>query len=191
MSTSLYYYYYGSGSRLRTMSVCVGALALMFYVTSFYTRDWRSLVPPAAQRAAEPAPARAAPRSIEAPRSVEAKLANSVARIDIETTGTVTKAAEPAARPPAAETPRVQLQAVQSQAAAGQDQRAESVAGKTPRMQAQPATAQSTALRPVVRHRANKQTQVAALRAPSAPSRREGSASPAMPIQFQLAERGN
>ena len=91
----------GSGSRLRTIGVCCGALALLFYVTSFYTRDWRAAVPPVGPHAAEPA--RAGARAPQ--RLAEARLAKPAARVDVATTGSVTPAAEPPAPPPPAPPP--------------------------------------------------------------------------------------
>ena len=35
--------------RMRMIGLRVGALVLLFYGASFYTRDWRSLVPPTGQ----------------------------------------------------------------------------------------------------------------------------------------------
>lgn len=49
-----------AGSRIGTFGFRVGALALLFYGASFYTRDWRSAVPEMGQ----PGQAQAASRSM-------------------------------------------------------------------------------------------------------------------------------
>jgi hypothetical protein len=186
----------GSGSRLRTIGVCCGALALLFYVTSFYTRDWRAAVPPVGQRAAEPAPAGA--RS--APRLAEARLARPAARVDVATTGSVTPAAEPPAPPPPASSPAAPApvaaaldgppaETPQARPAAAVNEPDPVHVRETPRAKARPA-ARLAAPRARMRHR-SADVRTAVLRAPRAPARRIRFVARPQPIQFYLAERGN
>src|SRR5215217_5475526 len=91
-------------SRLKTAGVCFGALMLI-YANSFYTRDWRTVVPQPGQITAEQRPVRLK----VAPWVMEATLTEGPVWRDPEITGSLPKDAAPLARPPATQTvaPRV------------------------------------------------------------------------------------
>ena len=154
-------------SRLTTAGVCFGAF-LLICANSFYTRDWRTVVPQPGQATAEQRPVRS---KVAAP-VMEATLTEAPVRREPEVTGTLPKEAEPVARPSAAvaSAPRV--------------------AATSP---AQPHT-QSAPPRSRVQSKPKKQAQAATAAAaakPSAPSDAAPAASGAAPVQFQLAERDN
>src|SRR5215207_8397891 len=88
-----------SRSRLKTVGLCLGAFVLL-YANSFYTRDWRTVVPNAEPTAAEQRPI----RSKIVPSTVEAALTDAPVWRDPDVTGSLPKAAEPVAAPPARQT---------------------------------------------------------------------------------------
>ena len=102
--------------------VRIGAVALLFYAASFYTRDWRPVV----AQAEQPAVAQAATRSKAEPRSLPSKLADLPAPVDPATTGALTRITPAVAVPPAA------VEAV-----------ARRPVSASPRVQARPATPRS------------------------------------------------
>jgi hypothetical protein len=145
--------------------VRIGAVGLLFYAASFYTRDWRPVV----AQANQPAMAQAASRPKAEPRSLPSKLADLPAPVEPVTTGSLTRVVPPVAASPAAET------VTREQSSA------------PPSLQARPAAPRSP-----VQHKRSKRTQVAAR--PAAveeplPMRRPPSVVET-PIQFQLADRG-
>ena len=164
--------------RMRMLGVRVGALVLLFYGASFYTRDWRSLV----SHAGQPVQGQVASRSKAVPRAVPDKPVVPPVPLEPATTGSLPMIAETVARPSAAETvprpsvlapPRLQAQAVSSDI----------------RLHAAP---QPAAPRLHVQHKRDKRTQVAAVPAVKAPSVADPTPSRLeAPIQFSLAERGN
>ena len=167
-------------SRLRKAGLCLGAFVLI-YATSFFTRDWRSVVPHAEQTAVEQRPVRT---KVEA-RTAEATLANAPVWRDPEVTGSLPKDAEPVAAasqvktitPPVADAPRA--------AAATSQSKVQIPASAQPQTQPAPP-------RPRVQQKASKPTRVAAApaeRTPTPPT--APSATSSAPIEFQLAERGN
>lgn len=163
-----------SGSRLRTAGLCFGMFVLL-YGTSFYTRDWRSLV----SHSGQPAVEQASVRSKVAAHSAETKLTEAPVWVEPEVTGSLPKNAEPVAGAPAKETVTPPLASAPSQS------------------RAQPAAlplshVQSAPPRLRLQHKSNKPTQVAAAPAARTPSPSSVEPSPpSTPIQFQLAERGN
>src|ERR687893_701558 len=80
--------------------VGIGAVGLLFYAASFYTRDWRPVV----AQADQPAMAQAASRPKAEPRSLPSKLADLPAPVEPVTTGSLTRVVPPVAASPAAET---------------------------------------------------------------------------------------
>src|SRR5215210_4416269 len=155
--------------RMKMTGVRVGALVLLFYGASFYTRDWRSLV----SHAGQPVQGQVASRSKAVLRPIPAKLTEAPAAFEPATTGSLPMIAETVARPSASAPPRLQAQAVSSDI----------------RLHAAP---QPAALRLHVQHKRDKRTQVAAVPAVKAPSVADPTPSrPEAPIQFSLAERGN
>ena len=157
-------------SRIGAIGLRVGALALLFYGASFYTRDWRSIVPDVGQ----PSQAQAA---VSAPKAAlqltTPERGEPSAWVDPLTTAALSKVTEtvpgPAARetitrPPVSAPARVKAHA-----------------------KARPAASRSPA-----RHQQTERAQ-----AGTASKARQSStvaASPVafeMPVQFRLAERGN
>ena len=93
--------------------VRIGAVGLLFYAASFYTRDWRPVV----AQAEQPAAAQAASRSKAEPRPLPSKLAELPTPVEPTTTGAPTRivpavparsAAETVAPRPASAPARVQ-----------------------------------------------------------------------------------
>src|SRR5215210_2421426 len=154
--------------RIGTVGLRIGALALLFYGASFYTRDWRSVVP----EVGRPAPAQAATRPVAAPQPLAlAQISQPSVSVEPTTTGALPRVAEAAARPSAAE--------------------------KVSRLSASPGLqAQAVAPGSRVQHKPNKRTQVAA-RPPVkrasvndlTPSPPEATVQPRPeePVQFRLA----
>lgn len=140
----------------------VGALGLLLYTASFYTRDWRSVVPHLDQ----PAAAQAASRSKTEPRPVPGNFAEPPAPFEPATTGALTGIAPPVAAPSAGEAVSRPLASAPS------------------RLQARPAAPPSA-----LQHKLNKRTQVAARPVEASPVRLPPPAVET-PIQFQLADRG-
>ena len=87
--------------RARRAVVRIGAVGLLFYAASFYTRDWRPVV----AQADQPAAAQAASRSkAEPPRALPSKLAELPAPVEPATTGALTRIVPAVPAPSAAET---------------------------------------------------------------------------------------
>jgi hypothetical protein len=151
--------------RVVKAGVRVGALVLLFYAASFYTRDWRPVV----AQPDQPALGQAATRSKAESRSLPSKLADLPVLVEPATTGAVTRITRTAVAPSAEPTDTRRL------------------ASAPPRSKARP-----VAPRSVVRHKPSKRTQVAArpvaVEEPS-PVRLPPSAVET-PIQFRLADRG-
>jgi hypothetical protein len=80
--------------------VRIGAVGLLFYAASFYTRDWRPVV----AQAEQPAAAKAASRSKAEPRPLPSKLAELPTPVEPETTGALTRIAPAVPAPSATET---------------------------------------------------------------------------------------
>src|SRR5918998_2156636 len=80
--------------------VRIGAVGLLLYAASFYTRDWRPVV----AQADQPAVAQAATRSKAEPRSLPSKLADLPAPVDPATAGALTRMAPAAPTQSATET---------------------------------------------------------------------------------------
>ena len=80
--------------------VGIGAVGLLFYGASFYTRDWRPVV----AQADQPAAVQAASRSKAEPRPLPSKLAELPTPVEPETTGALTRIAPAVPAPSAAET---------------------------------------------------------------------------------------
>ena len=156
---------YHTWPRLGTVTLRVGALALVFYGASFYTRDWRSVVPDVGQ----PAQAQAAFRPKAAPQPAPTKTSEAPAPIEPATTGALPTITGTVPGPAAAETP------------------VRPVASALPRAKAKPAAPRSP-----VRQEQSKRTQVAAVSPVRRPSFAGPlSSGPETPVQFRLAERGN
>jgi hypothetical protein len=156
---------YHTWPRIGTVTLRVGALALVFYGASFYTRDWRSVVPDVGQ----PAQAQAAFRPKAAPQTAPAKASEPPAPIEPATTGTLPRITATAPDPAAVET------------------LARPMASALPRAKAKPAAPRSP-----VRQEQSKRTQVAAASSVKQPSLAGPlSSAPETPVQFRLAERGN
>jgi hypothetical protein len=81
--------------RMVVAGLHVGALALLFYGASFYTRDWRPVV----AQADQPAAVQATTRSKAEPRSLPSKLTDLPAPLDPATTGALTRITPPVAAP--------------------------------------------------------------------------------------------
>jgi hypothetical protein len=161
--------------RMRMIGLRVGALVLLFYGASFYSRDWRSLVPHAGQ----PVQGQVASRSKAVARPLPAHRVEAPANVEPATTGALPRIAEAVVRPPAAE----------------KVSRPSASASASSRSQAQAEVSRSR-----MQHTPNKRTQVAAaptMRTPSpaalSPSRPEApvQSRPDEPVQFRLAERSN
>jgi hypothetical protein len=159
--------------RMRMIGLRVGALVLLFYGASFYTRDWRSLGPLAGQSIE----GQVASRSKAVARSLPANRVEAPAPLEPATTGALARVAETVARAPAAE--KVSRPS----------------ASAPPRLQAQAVAPGSR-----MQHKPNKRTQVAArpaVRTASVndltPSRPEAAVQsrPEEPVQFRLADRSN
>ena len=151
-------------SHLKTAGVCFGAF-LLVYATSFYTRDWRTVVPQPGQANAEHRPV----RPMLATPVMEAALTEAPVRREPEVTGSLPKEAEPVARPPAAVTT------------------APTAAPRSPAERSEPALPRSR-----VQSKSNTPTQTAAIPAAKPSTTSEAAPAPsAPPVQFQLAERGN
>jgi hypothetical protein len=151
--------------RTTKVVVGIGAVALLFYAASFYTRDWRPVV----AQADQPAAAQATTRSKAEPRSSSGKVAELPTPIEPMTTGALTRVALPVAPSPAAETVNREL------------------VSPLPRLQARPAAPRSPA-----QHKPAKRTQVAAR--PARVEETTPVGRPPLvretPIHFQLADRG-
>jgi hypothetical protein len=78
----------------------IGAVVLLFYGMSFYTRDWRPIV----ARADQPAATQAASRSKAEPRPLPSKLAELPSPVEPTTTGALTRITPAVPAPSAAET---------------------------------------------------------------------------------------
>jgi hypothetical protein len=151
--------------RMAVAGLQVGALALLFYAASLYTRDWRPVVAQADQSAA----VQAASRSKAEPRPSPGKLVELPAPVEPTTTGSLTRLAPPVAASSAAETVTRKL------------------ASASPRLQARPAAPRSPA-----QHKPTKRTLVAARSAAveePPPVSRPPSVTET-PIQFRLPDRG-
>ena len=85
--------------RTVTVGFRVSALALLFYGASFYTRDWRSVVPDVGQ----PAQAQAAVRPMAGPLPAHAVLGEPSAPAEPATTGALSRTAANVAGPEATE----------------------------------------------------------------------------------------
>ena len=156
-------------SHLKTAGVCFGAF-LLVYATSFYTRDWRTVVPQPGQANAEHRPV----RPMLATPVMEAALTEAPIRHEPEVTGSLPKEAEPVAHLPA----RAAVQASTPTQA--------SAAPSSPK-QTRPAPPRSR-----VQSKPNKPTQTAAIPTAKPPTTSDAAPAPtAAPVQFQLAERGN
>jgi len=123
------------GPRIRMMGLRVGALVLLFYGASFFTRDWRPIVPQAGQ----PAVAQAAARSKAPLYPVKAVLHPAPAKPDalpslVEpvTTGALPRSAEAVTRPSASPPPRQHSQPVAPRSRV-QQKRTQLAAGPTVR----------------------------------------------------------
>ncbi len=166
--------------RLKAAGVCFGAL-LLVYATSFYTRDWRTVVAQPGQATAEQRPVRA---TVAAPVTAAAPTQAPVWR-DPEVTGSLPKVVEPVTALPKAETtPSPVAEASRTGTAPSQPakQTAASVQAQAP----------SARPRAHVQGKASKPTQVAAAPAERTPTPAASpSAVSSTPIQFQLAERSN
>ena len=86
--------------RMTRAVVGVGAITLLFYVASFYTRDWRPVV----AQADQPAAAQAASRPKAEPRALPSKLAKLPSPVEPTTTGALTRIVPAVPAPSAAET---------------------------------------------------------------------------------------
>jgi hypothetical protein len=167
-------------SRLTTAGVCFGAF-LLIYANSFYTRDWRTVVPRPEHATAEHRPVRS---KVAAP-VVETRLTEAPVHREPEVTGTLPKVAEPVAAPVKAETITPPIAEAPRAVAAPSHSKAQTPASAQAQTQLAPA-------RPRVQQKASKPTQVAAAPAETAPTPAASpSAASSTPIQFQLAERGN
>ena len=156
---------YHAWPRIGTVTLRVGALALVFYGASFYTRDWRSVVPDVGQ----PAQAQAAARPKAAPQPAPTKTSEAPAPIEPATTGALPRIAETVSGPAPAET------------------LARPAASALPRAKVKPAAPRSP-----VRQEQSKRTQVAAVSTARQPSFAGPPPSASeTPAQFRLAERGN
>ena len=85
--------------RMTRAVVGFGAVALLFYVASFYTRDWRPVV----AQAEQPAAAQAASRPKAEPRPLPSKLAELPVPVEPTTTGALTRIVPAVPAPSAAE----------------------------------------------------------------------------------------
>ena len=103
--------------RAITAVIRIGAVGLLFYGASFYTRDWRPVV----AQADQPAAAQAASRSKTEPRPSSGKLAELPNPVEPATTGALTRitptvvapSAEPTVtRRPASSPPRLQARQI-------------------------------------------------------------------------------
>jgi hypothetical protein len=151
--------------RVVKAGVRVGALVLLFYAASFYTRDWRPVV----AQADQPAAVQATTRSKAEPRSGPGKLVELPAPIEPATTGSLTRVVPPMAASSAAETVTREL-----------------ASAPLPLLE-RPAAPRSPA-----QHKPTKRTQVAA-RPAAAEEPLPVSRPPSVtetPIQFRLADRG-
>src|SRR5215204_6865919 len=151
--------------RMRVIGLRVGALALLFYGASFYSRDWRSLVLPAGQ----PIEGQVASRSKAVARPLPANRVEAPAPLEPTTTGALPRVAETVAGPAAKKVARPSASA-------------------SSRSQAQAEVSRSR-----MQHTPNKRTQVVAaptMRTPSpaalSPSRPEApvQSRPEEPVQF-------
>src|SRR3954452_16575707 len=88
----------GVWPRIRIIGMRAGVLVLLFYGTSFYTRDWRALVP----QAGPTGPGQVASRPEVVAGSLSAHLGEAPARLEPETTGALPRTAEVVARRSAA-----------------------------------------------------------------------------------------
>jgi hypothetical protein len=167
--------------RMRMIGLRVGALVLLFYGASFYTRDWRSLVSPAGQSIE----GQVASRSKAVARPLPANRVAAPAPLEPATTGALPRVTETVAGPAAKN--------VAERGAAERDTRPS--ASAPPRLQAQAVAPGSR-----MQHKPNKRTQVAARPAVKTasvndltPSRPEAAVQsrPEEPVQFRLAERSN
>ncbi len=159
--------------RIRMMGLRIGALVLLFYGASFYTRDWRSLVPPTGQSIE----GQVASRSKAVARPLPANPAEAPFPPEPATTGALpSRVAEASARAPAEKVTRPSASA-------------------SPGLQAQAVAPGSR-----MQHKPNKRTQVAARPAAKTasvtdltPLRPEAAVQsrPEEPVQFRLAERSN
>jgi hypothetical protein len=145
--------------------VRIGAVGLLFYAASFYTRDWRPVV----AQADQPTAAQAASRPKAEPRSLPSKLAELPNPVEPATTGALTRIAPSVPAPSAAETvtPRP--------------------ASAPPRLQARPAAPRSPK-----QAKPTKWTQVAAR--PAVPEPSPVGLPPSFLerlFQVRLADRGN
>jgi hypothetical protein len=86
--------------RAATAVVRIGAVGLLFYGASFYTRDWRPVV----AQAEQPAAAQATSRPKAEPRPLPSKLAELPNPVEPTTTGALTRMAPAVPAPSAAET---------------------------------------------------------------------------------------
>jgi hypothetical protein len=159
--------------RIRVIGLRIGALVLLFYVMSFYTRDWRPLVPQAAQ----PHQGSLASRSTAVTHPASALLDHVPAPLEPATTGALSRAAQSIARRPARET------VPSRSASASPPVRAQAVAPRLRGLQ-KPNQRTQTAARRAVR------TRTAVDQASSRPQA-PAEARPEEPIQFHLAERSN
>ena len=151
--------------RTATAVVRIGAVALLFYAASLYTRDWRAVVPPSGQVAAVQAPSR--PKA--EPRSSSGKLAELPLPVEPTTTGT------PARITPAVVAPAAEPAAMRRPAPAPTRLQARSATPRSPKQ-----------MRPT------RGTQVAARPAVTEPSPVGPSPSILEKLfQFRLADRGN
>ncbi len=145
--------------------VRIGAVGLLFYAASFYTRDWRPVV----AQADQPAAAQAASRPKVEPRPLPSKLAELPTPVEPTTTGALTRIAPAVPASSAAETvsPRP--------------------ASAPPHLQARPAAPRSPK-----QVKPNKRTQVAARPAVVEPTPVPPPTSFLERLfQVRLAERGN
>jgi hypothetical protein len=145
--------------------VRIGAVGLLLYGASFYTRDWRPVV----AQADQPAAVQATTRSKAEPRALPSKLAELPTPVEPTTTGALTRIAPAVPASSAAETvsPRP--------------------ASAPPHLQARPAAPRSPK-----QVKPNKRTQVAAR--PAVPEPSPVGPPPSLLerlFQFRVADRGN
>src|SRR4051794_10439925 len=161
----------GVWPRIRVIGMRAGVLVLLVYGTSFYTRDWRALVP----QAGPTGPGQVASRPEVVAGPLSAHLGEAPARLEPETTGALPRTAEVVAR------------------------RSAAVRAKRPSATAR-LQAQAAALRSRGQHKPSKQADVAAgpgattsSAADLKPSRPDTSApsQPEEPVEFRLADRSN
>ena len=144
--------------------VRIGAVGLLFYAASFYTRDWRPVV----AQAEQPAAAQATTRPKAEPRPLPSKLAELPAPVEPATTGALTRIVPAVPAPSAAE------RVIPRPAPAPARVQARSPAPRSPK-QAKP----------------TKRTQVAARAAPEPSPVAQPPSFLERLFQVRLADRGN